>query len=105
MWSFHYGFQRSPDYWPAALEFRPERWLPGSELAPSTPDAWMPFGSGPRMCAGKRFGTQQIVTALVRLYQHQVYRLEPGQVPLKRLRGGITLTPAHGVRVRVQRRE
>jgi hypothetical protein len=26
--SFLYGYQRDPEYWPAALEFRPERWLP-----------------------------------------------------------------------------
>jgi hypothetical protein len=26
--SFLYGYQRDPDYWPAAAEFRPERWLP-----------------------------------------------------------------------------
>jgi hypothetical protein len=26
--SFMYGYQRDPAYWPAALEFKPERWLP-----------------------------------------------------------------------------
>jgi len=42
---FLYGYQRSPEYWPAASEFRPERWLPeGQALAPTTPDAWTPFG-------------------------------------------------------------
>jgi cytochrome P450 len=42
---FLYGYQRSPEYWPAAEEFRPERWLPdGKHLAPTTPDAWTPFG-------------------------------------------------------------
>jgi cytochrome P450 len=101
---FLYDYQRSAEYWPKALEFLPERWLPGSDLAPSTPDAWTPFGAGPRMCVGRRFVMQQAVTALVRLYQHQVYRLEPGQVPLK-LQQVIALVPTHGVRVRVQRRD
>lgn len=42
---FPYGYQRCPKYWPAAEEFRPERWLPeGKHLAPTTPDAWTPFG-------------------------------------------------------------
>lgn len=42
---FLYGYQRSPEYWPAAEEFRPERWLPeGKHLAPTTPEAWTPFG-------------------------------------------------------------
>jgi cytochrome P450 len=26
--TFLYGYQRDPAYWPAALEFKPERWLP-----------------------------------------------------------------------------
>lgn len=46
---FLYAYQRSPEYWPAAEEYRPERWLPeGAHLAPTTPDAWTPFGR----CAG-----------------------------------------------------
>jgi cytochrome P450 len=42
-----------------AASFKPERWLPeGTHLAPTTPDAWTPFGSGPRMCVGWRFALQ-----------------------------------------------
>jgi cytochrome P450 len=26
--TFMYGYQRDPAYWPVALEFKPERWLP-----------------------------------------------------------------------------
>jgi thromboxane-A synthase/cytochrome P450 family 3 subfamily A len=45
LFPFLYGYQRSPEYWPAAEQFRPERWLlEGKHLAPTTPDAWTPFG-------------------------------------------------------------
>lgn len=37
-------------------EFLPERWLPGGEhLKPRSAFVSLPFGFGPRMCAGKRF--------------------------------------------------
>eukprot|EP00879_Flechtneria_rotunda_P008524 GHRR01008931.1.p1 GENE.GHRR01008931.1~~GHRR01008931.1.p1 ORF type:complete len:336 (+),score=98.92 GHRR01008931.1:1224-2231(+) len=101
VFSFLYGYQRDPEYWPEAHKFRPERWLPeGAYLAPTTPDAWTPFGTGPRMCIGWKFALQEAKIALVRLYQDQTYELEPGQVPLA-LRQNITLSPKHGVKVRV----
>lgn len=99
--SFLYGYQRDPEYWPAALEFRPERWLPeGAALAATSPDAWTPFGSGARMCIGWRFALQEAKIALVRLYQDQTYQLQPGQVPLA-LQQNITLSPRNGVWVTV----
>lgn len=98
---FLYGYQRSPEYWPAAEEYRPERWLPeGQHLAPTTPDAWTPFGSGARMCIGWRFALQEAKIALVRLYQHQTYKLLPGQEPLA-LQQNLTLSPKYGVKVHV----
>eukprot|EP00775_Hariotina_reticulata_P006333 gene6333-6567_t len=101
VFTFVYGYQRDPDYWPAAEEFLPERWLPeGAAFAPTTPDAWTPFGSGPRMCVGWRFALQEAKIALIRLYQQQTYELEPGQVPLV-TQQSITLSPKYGVKVQV----
>ncbi|KIZ06916.1 cytochrome P450 [Monoraphidium neglectum] len=95
-----YCYQRDEAYWPRPLEFAPERFLPeGSALAPSTDDAWTPFGAGPRMCIGWRFALNEAKIALVRLHQRFSFELRPGQVPLK-LRQGITLSPADGVWVR-----
>lgn len=31
VFSFMYSYQRDPEYWPAAQEFKPERWLPVSD--------------------------------------------------------------------------
>lgn len=92
-----YCYQRDEAYWPAALEFRPERFLPeGSALAPTTDDAWTPFGDGARKCIGWRFALNEAKIALIRLHQRFTFELQPGQVPLA-LRQGLTLSPAKGV--------
>eukprot|EP00775_Hariotina_reticulata_P011712 gene11712-11857_t len=99
--TFLYGYQRDPEYWPCADSFMPERWLLGeTQLAPSTPEAWTPFGSGSRMCVGWRFALQEAKIALIRLYQHQTYELVPHQVPLA-TEHTLMLAPKHGVRVQV----
>jgi cytochrome P450 family 135 len=48
---------RREDLWPAAGEFRPERWLE----APA-PDmlSWIPFGGGVRRCAGAPFAEMEV---------------------------------------------
>ncbi len=64
---------RRSDLWPAASEFRPERWL-GEEPAPN-PLSWIPFGGGVRRCAGSPFAEMEMREVL-------------------RAAGGLTLRPA-----------
>lgn len=68
-----YVMQRDPDTWPRAAEFLPERWLPdepgAAQLQPSTPHAYLPFGSGGRTCIGQRFALQEVRLGLVELLQ------------------------------------
>lgn len=100
-----YSIQRDPGYWPKAEKFLPERWLEGNEdLKASNPNAYLPFGSGARMCIGYRFALQEARLTLAQLYRNFTFQLSPGQVPL-RVRTGITMSPADGVRVRVAQRE
>lgn len=50
-----YGLGRDPKLFPKPDVFRPERWLrsDGSSSESVHPFAWLPFGFGPRMCAGE----------------------------------------------------
>ncbi|GBF94151.1 cytochrome P450 [Raphidocelis subcapitata] len=99
-----YSIQRDPAYWPKADAFLPERWLKGhEELAASNPHAYLPFGSGARMCIGYRFALQEARLTLAQLYRRFTFGLEPGQVPLK-VKTGITMSPESGVFVRVAER-
>lgn len=100
-----YCVQRDEAYWPAALEFRPERFLPeGAALAPSLPLelVYCPFGGGARLCVGMRFAWMELVVTLVRLYQRFTFELADGMVPLPLVQT-MTLGPRDGVRCRVTR--
>jgi cytochrome P450 len=98
-----YSFHRDEAYWPDAEAFRPERFLsPASEAGSRL--AYMPFGEGARACPGAKFASQEVLLALLRLYQRFVFRLTPGQVPLP-TKTVFTMVPKNGeVRCTVHKR-
>ena len=51
---------RREDLWPAAAQFRPERWLDGPTHATPNPLSWIPFGGGVRRCAGAPFAEMEM---------------------------------------------
>lgn len=55
--------QRNARYWPQPDAFLPERWLEGGR----TPEAYMPFGAGARMCIGNHLALMEagLIAALV----------------------------------------
>eukprot|EP00775_Hariotina_reticulata_P011090 gene11090-11245_t len=86
------------DYWPLANQWRPDRGLllqAAVDLAPTTPDAYQPFGAGPRLCVGMKFALQDVAITLVRLYQQYSIKLQP---PLE-VKHTFALAPAAGLYV------
>jgi cytochrome P450 family 135 len=88
---------RREDLYPAAAEFRPERFLEsGAESY-----AWLPFGGGIRRCIG---------AALARAEMAEVIRVVLERVELRAVRPeldpvvmrGITMVPRYGTRVVIQ---
>jgi cytochrome P450 len=84
------------DLYPAAREFRPERFL--DEGAESY--TWLPFGGGIRRCIGAALAQAEMAEVLrvvVTRAELELERSEPEPIVLR----GITLVPKHGVPVRV----
>lgn len=48
-----YGMHHDPRFFPEPEQFRPERFSPENK-GNITPQAYLPFGQGPRSCIGKR---------------------------------------------------
>ncbi|SHI93189.1 Cytochrome P450 [Roseomonas rosea] len=89
-WLLH----RHEAIWEHPHAFHPERFLP--ENAKAIPRfAYLPFGLGPRVCAGAAFGMAEMTTFLAMLLQR--FDLGPGPVPVPRFR--LTLRPEGGMRL------
>ena len=69
---FPYAIHRHPDYWENPEVFDPDRFTPEREKA-QHPHAYVPFGSGQRICIGNHFALLecQVLLALI----HSRYRL------------------------------
>ncbi|MCB0878205.1 MAG: cytochrome P450 [Thermoleophilia bacterium] len=65
------GVHRDERLWNSPLEFRPSRFLDGD--GSSTRDrhrmAYLPFGTGPRICIGSNFALQELVLVLATILQ------------------------------------
>ena len=53
-----------------ASEFLPERWLKGHEFENHNRQLVLPFGSGKRMCPGKRLAEQELYIIAAKLFQN-----------------------------------
>nr|XP_014290842.1 cytochrome P450 6a2-like isoform X1 [Halyomorpha halys] len=70
VWALHYD----PEYYPNPEKFDPERFSPQNRES-IKPYTYLPFGEGPRMCIGMRFGQLQTKVGLITLLRK--CRVEP----------------------------
>lgn len=90
---------RHPDVWDRPLAFDPQRFVDGG---PPHRFAHFPFGGGPRLCIGAEFAMTEAVLVLATLLQAVDVPPVPGFPVVPQT--GVTLRPAHGIRVTVRRR-
>ncbi|MEL6505108.1 MAG: cytochrome P450 [Pseudomonadota bacterium] len=76
----HHAYWKDPDV------FDPHRFAP-ERAGELVPDAYLPFGLGPRVCVGANFATIEAVLILARLTRQFDFKLQPGQTvrPVARL--------------------
>ncbi len=95
-----YALHRREKFWGRPTEFLPERWLkPGTEYT-HTPEAFMPFASGPRACLGRGIAEQFLRLILARICRRWDVRCPshaPEAIPCE---AGFTVIPADGVMLR-----
>jgi cytochrome P450 len=96
-WVLH----RHAGLWDNPERFDPERFSPDRSAGRSR-FAYLPFGTGPRVCIGASFAMTQMMLILAALAQRYKLRLIPGH-PVE-LKGPISLRPRHGLKMTLQSR-
>lgn len=96
-WLLH----RHERLWEAPNAFRPERFL-GDAARQRPRFAYLPFGIGPRICAGAAFGMAEVMVFAAILFRRFRFSLAPGFVPQPNCR--LALRPKGGMRVVIERR-
>jgi len=92
-----YALHHDPDHFPEPEKFIPERFEP-HECAKRPFLAYLPFGEGPRICLGQRFGQMQARIGLALLLHHFRFTLSSKtEVPLVFVTKGLVMQPRSGL--------
>lgn len=93
--------QRDARSFPEPDRFLPERFMP--DAPPPPRGAWMPFGSGPRVCIGQHFAMLEMTLVAALLLQRYTLALPSGAGPAEPVMN-VTLRPRGGVQLLLTRR-
>jgi cytochrome P450 len=93
-WVLH----RHKKLWDHPEQFDPERFSPDRSAGRSR-YAYLPFGTGPRVCIGASFAMTEMMLVLATLAQRYRLRLVPGQKVEPQ--GLISLRPRYGLKMTV----
>ncbi|XP_069672362.1 probable cytochrome P450 6a13 [Periplaneta americana] len=98
------GIQHDPKYYPNPERFDPERFSE-EEKTKRHNCLYLPFGEGPRICIGMRFGLMQTKVGLVSLLSK--YRIDVSEktpIPLVLDKKSFILSPAGGMWLKIKNR-
>lgn len=98
-WVFH----RDERWFPQAERFLPERFVEGAPPIPK--GAWMPFGTGPRVCIGQHFAMLEMTMLATMLLQRYTWQLGGDPTASHEPELHVTLRPRQPVQLWLTRRE
>lgn len=84
-----YILHHSEQYWDDPETFDPDRWLPSRR--PASNGAYVPFGFGPRSCAGASVGNAQLILFCALVTRDFEFKVSPDHEPWMRLNDGFAL--------------
>jgi len=93
-----YNIHHHPDYWQQPEQFDPERFL----TAEKRRFAYMPFGTGERVCIGNHFAlleSQLLLSMIIQHYDVQLLSSDEAEIEM-----AVTVRPKGGIPVRLKRR-
>lgn len=102
LWTLIPTLHRDPDVWgPDANEFRPERFADGVAQACKSPQAYIPFGLGPRLCLGKNFAMVELKLIISLIVSKFAFSMSPNyrHSPAYRM----IVEPGNGVQILIKK--
>lgn len=101
------ALQRDPKFYPEPNNFKPERFHPDNMANTNFLDRpYMPFGEGPRICIGLRFGKIQSKTGLIIMIKNYNFQLSGNTLkPLRMDAKSFFMTPMGGLQMKITKRK
>ncbi|CAI9103164.1 OLC1v1001610C1 [Oldenlandia corymbosa var. corymbosa] len=96
VWAFVLTLHTDPEIWGNdSYEFNPQRFADGVAKACKYPQAYMPFGMGPRICLGQHLATVELKILIALIILRFSFTLSPTYIHSPVLR--YIIVPKHGV--------